>query len=201
MDAANRLNRTQPGSLPESSDTEAAPNAEQKPQATPQPSLGVLARLSGASLPSSAPRAVPAVRAGDPSAGTPRPGQTPANASHAGAVPGITTPDNPPDPKAQLEGFGFTPAQIEAMNRFDGALSMACTVWPTISKRNTLAGNSHELVARVASERGRNGLEELLTIAEDPLHQHYFAEMVEQLGIGSRQDNSWTQWRPDNGRV
>lgn len=85
--------------------------------------------------------------------------------------------------------------------RSEDTLTKAVKVWPTINERNKLAGNTHELVARVASQEGSSGLDALYSLALHPMHQFYLAERVKELGIDGPENTGWADWQQTNRPV
>lgn len=203
MDSLNPLNAAQHGAVPEAAET-ATPQPTQEPQATQQPGQPAFGRLTGRQS-VSAPRPVSPPSDGSPSVLARLAGQVPVSASPHSPVRSADssgTRDNPPDAKEQLVGLGFTSAQIEAMSRrSEDTLTKAVKVWPTINERNKLAGNTHELVARVASQEGSSGLDALYSLALHPMHQFYLAERVKELGIDGPENTGWADWQQTNRPV
>jgi hypothetical protein len=197
MGGINPLDPAQRGVAPEAGDTAADPTPAQAPQATRQSGPPALQRLAGGRS-ASAPRPVsPAPGAGS-SVLARASGQLPVNAnSPAGAhrPDSAASRGNPTDAKKQLAGLGFTEAQITAMSRSEETLAKAIKIWPTVQQRNTLAGNTHELVARVAAQEGSSGLDALLSLAQDPMHQFYLAERVKELGIDGPENQGPADWQ------
>ncbi|NRO99281.1 hypothetical protein GWC77_25665 [Paraburkholderia sp. NMBU_R16] len=203
MDGVNPFNPAQRGVVPEAGDTSEDPKPAQEPQATQQSGQPALQRLTGGRS-ASAPRPVSPAPGGGSSVLARLSGQLPANPNPPAAV---QRPDsaalhrNSADAKEQLAGFGFTSAQIEAMSRSGETLAKAVEVWPTVQKRNTLAGNTHELVARVAAQEGPSGLDALLALARDPMHQFHLAERVKELGIDGPEKTGPADWQQTNRPV
>lgn len=197
MDGVNPLNPAQRGVVPDAGDTTADPKPAQGPQAAQQSGQPALQRLTGGRS-ASAPRPVSPAPGGASSVLARLSGQVPANANAPAAVQRpdrAASRDNPTDAKEQLAGLGFTSAQIAAMSRSEETLAKAVEIWPTVKIRNTLAGNTHELVARVAAQEGSSGLDALHRLAQDPMHQFYLAERVKELGIDGPEDTGSTDWQ------